>query len=404
MLKKILKIVLGVVIVSILSFFGYWGYLEYLAPPNGTPVPLPASVEQDIGPRIISAEGKVIPQDHAQLSFNVPGLVETLTVKEGDIIQAGEVIATLKGREQVEASISAAKMELISAQQALDELIDQAPLQTAQAQQELANAWEALDEAESDWYNNQEGNRASGEAIESTEDRLAVANQVVKRAEEEYSRFADRPEDDPIRVIAYSALQAARQRRNQILGQLYWYQGSPSDIEQAKLDADLAMAEARMYEAERQWDILRDGPDPDEIALAEARVESAETQLEAAQANLDDLELLAPFTGTIISLDLKVGESVSPAIPIVTLANLSQWQVETTDLTESDFALISHGMDVIITLNAYPEREFRGVIRDIALLGEERRGSVTYTVTLDLEPDDAIIQWGMTAFVDIPVD
>ncbi len=232
---------------------------------------------------------------------------------------------------------------------------------------------------------------------------MALADEAVEIAQKRYNRYVGRKPDDAARALAYTLLVAAKQNRDKLLSQLNWYSGRPSEIEQAKLDAEVATAEARLAEAERRWAILKDGPDPDEVALAEARLESAQTQLKAAQANLDDLELRAPFNGRIITLGLKAGEAVSPGVPVVILADTSQWHVETTDLTENDFAMISPGMEATINLNAFPEREFRGVVRQIGLLGEERRGAVTYTITLDFDPEDANVQWEMTAFVDIAV-
>ena len=401
MRRTIYKILPGIIVVPILSFMGYWGYQEYLSPIQPTPTLIPAYNEQEAAPQVISAEGKVVPYDHVSLSFNVPGLVETVLVAEGGTVQKGDLIARLRGREQVEATIAAAQLELISAEQALDELINLAPLNTAQAQKELADAMDELDDAERRWRANQKDNRGSSDSIRRTEEQLVLAEEAVDKAQEAYDRLSGRPEGDIARMIAYSALLAAKQQRDQLKSQLSWYEGQPTDIDQALLDADIAMAEARLAEAERQWEVLKNGPDPDEVAIAEGRLESAKTQLAAAQASLDDLELRAPFDGSVITVDLKVGESVNPGVPLVLLADLSRWQVETTDLTENDISLVTPGMEATIILNAFPDREFHGTVLKIALLGEERRGSVTYSVTLDLDPEEANIQWEMTAFVDI---
>jgi HlyD family secretion protein len=402
--KTILKIVVGVILVPLISFFGYKGYQQYLAPPPPTPTPTIALVEKDPEPQIVSVEGKLVPLEYARLSFKNPGLVKAVNVKEGDQVRAGEVMASLEGREQLEATLASAKMELIAAQQALDELIELAPLQTAQAQQNLAYAKDALEDVQRRWQNNQEGNRANTEDIEDTEERLADADAIVKRAEDEYAQFADRAEDDPLRMVAYSGLVAARQLQSRLQGQLNWYKGSPSYTDQAILDAELAVAEGQLAEAERQWANLKDGPDKDKIELAQAQVESANAQVAAVQSSLEDLELRATFNGTVITLDLKAGESVNPAVPVIVLADISRWQVETIDLTENDFALIFPGMDALISLNAYPDRVFHGTVREISLLGQDSRGSVTYTVILDFDPEDAKVQWGMTTFIDIPLE
>jgi len=98
---------------------------------------------------------------------------------------------------------------------------------------------------------------------------------------------------------------------------------------------------------------------------------------------------------------LKVGEFVSPGVPVATLADLSAWQVQTIDLAESDVALLSPGMAAEVTLDAFPGERLTGVIREIDLQGADRRGDITYTVTLDFDPGGIPVRWGMTAFVDI---
>jgi multidrug efflux pump subunit AcrA (membrane-fusion protein) len=75
--------------------------------------------EQTDDPQIVSAEGKVIPREYAQLSYSITGLVKSVNADEGEVVQAGDVIASLQGGEQIEANLAAAQMELIAAEQAL---------------------------------------------------------------------------------------------------------------------------------------------------------------------------------------------------------------------------------------------------------------------------------------------
>jgi multidrug resistance efflux pump len=128
--------------------------------------------------------------------------------------------------------------------------------------------------------------------------------------------------------------------------------------------------------------------------------DNAQTQLAAAQAALEELNLVAPFAGEIITLNLKVGEVANPGVPGVVLADLSHWVVETTDLTEIDVSQISPGMEAEITVNAFPDRTFTGVVKEVDRQGVESRGTVTYAVRLDLDPGEAMLYWGMSAFVE----
>jgi HlyD family secretion protein len=78
--------------------------------------------------------------------------------------------------------------------------------------------------------------------------------------------------------------------------------------------------------------------------------------------------------------------------------------VETDDLTEIDIVQVAVGQPAIVTIDAIPDREFNGVVTNIAPLSEIKRGDVTYTVTIKLtDADDAPLLWGLTGFVDINV-
>ena len=68
--------------------------------------------------------------------------------------------------------------------------------------------------------------------------------------------------------------------------------------------------------------------------MAEERLANAQAQFDAAQAGLDDFELKAPFSGTIVSSNLKAGQLSSVGTSSVVLADLSTFQVESNDLTE----------------------------------------------------------------------
>jgi HlyD family secretion protein len=121
----------------------------------------------------------------------------------------------------------------------------------------------------------------------------------------------------------------------------------------------------------------------------------------AANAALEELSLVAPFNGEIIAVNLKAGEVVNPGLPGAILADLSNWHVETTDLTEIDVGQISPGMEAIIKLNAFPDETFTGTVEGIDLQGVEGRGNVNYTVRLDFDPRDIPLRMEMSAFVEI---
>jgi HlyD family secretion protein len=196
-------------------------------------------------------------------------------------------------------------------------------------------------------------------------------------------------------------LVAAQDRRNDLGRRLNWYTGRPSEIDQAILDAEVAEAQARVQAAQRTYDDVKDGVDPDELELAQAALDQAEAQLHAAETALAQSELRAPFAGVVTALDLRHGEFVAPGIPVAWLADFSDWRIETTDLGEIDAVNVNVGDTASITLDALPDVELNGTVDSISGFGETRQGDITYKAVLRLEPPYPELLWNMTAYVTI---
>ncbi len=355
----------------------------------------------------VTAEGRLVPAAYVQLGFASGGEIAEVLVAQGETVAAGQVLARLEqvqNRETLEAAAAGAAFELLAATQALDDLYEAAPLLAAQAQLDLAAAQDLLDDTEYRWRVQQPGNRASGDVINAAEANLILAEEEVERAQKEYNKVSGRGEDDPVRALALSNLSAARQQRDAVLRQLNWYTGQPTDLDQALLDAEVALAQAQVDEAARQWGLLQAGPDPDQVALAEERLANARAQLAAAQAALEDYdkflpELTAPIGGTVVRIDLKVGENAIPGQTSVVVADLSAWLVETEDLTEIEVVSVEEGQPVTIVPDTLPEVELTGTVESISQLFEERRGDITYTARIRVDEIDPRLRWGMTVVV-----
>ncbi|MGH2621362.1 MAG: HlyD family secretion protein [Anaerolineales bacterium] len=347
----------------------------------------------------VIADGRLAPIQSVQLSFGSGGQIREVLVKEGDQVTAGEVLLRLGDREQAEAAVAAARLESLGAQQSLDAIQEGASQARAQAQLDLANAREELRQADYRWSVQQEGRRASQATINGAEASLILARDGLDGAKARYDGLSGRPEDDLERAAALTELAGAQRDYDAALRNLNWYNGHPTEIQQAILDADVAMAQAEVEQAERVWQDRKDGPDPDELALAEARGANAEAQLAAAEAALGDLELEAPIAGTVANVLGKAGETAAPGELAVVIADFSHWIIETENLTEIELPDVTLGQPVRVTFDALAGIEFPGVVTAIRPLFEIRSGDVTYTVTIGLDATDPRLQWGMTAVV-----
>lgn len=345
----------------------------------------------------VIADGRLNPIESIELSFNAGGEIIAVLVQEGDSVVRGQPLVRLGNREQFQAAVAAAGLELVSAEQALDALYENSETMAAQAQQNLANAREELRKAEYTWSVQQEGNRASASSINGAEANLTLARKNLADAQDEYNSAPG--SNDAAKALAQKNLSNAQRDYDSALRNLNWLTGRPTDIQQAMLDADVAIAQANLEAAERELEDRKDGPHPNDVALAEARLTNAKAQLAAAEAALANAELTAPFAGTVAGLMTKVGEMAAPGKPAVVLADFSSWIIETDNLTEIELPKINIGQPVAVSLDALSDIELAGTVTAIRPLFEIRQGDVTYAVKIELDEDDPRLQWGMTAVV-----
>ncbi len=411
--------------------------------------PTPAPVE-DFVP-VVSATGVVVPKRWATLSTPSGGMIEQILVVEGQQVEAGAVLVQLRGQERLQASVSGAEFELLSAQQALQNLVENTAVLAAQALQTI----EATDRALEDLQNQelqealaQQAVADSIKAVEAAERNLAyltstagqadidaakaqvlLAEQALERAEEAYEPFANRPEDNLTRANLLARLSAAQEAYDAAVRRLNALQGTgnPTDIALAQTDlataqaqqleaernlarvregpnpGDIALLEAQLAQAQRDYTKLSQGPDPDAVELAESRIANAEAQLAAAQAALRDLSVLAPFAGTISEILVRQSEWISPGQPVLLIADLSDLQIETTDLGEIDVSQVVQGETATITFDALPDALLQARVVQIAPKAGSGAG-VNFKVVLEMAEVPEALRWGMTAFIDIETE
>lgn len=363
---------------------------------SGTDLPAPneAPIASTGG---VTASGKVVPILQIQLSSALGGDVLEVKPREGERVKAGQVLVRLSGSEKLAAMVELANMELLSAQQALKTLKDSGDKARAAAQLRLANAQIALDDAERrrTWRNYRNGSESQ---IETAQADVILANDALKRAEELYTGFLGRADDDINRAAALSALSGTRKAHDKALGNLNYLLAMPKAVDVDQAEAELQSALAEVEAARKEYDKLKDGPDPDALALAEGRARNATAQLQANQAAMDDLELEAPFVGTVARINIHAGEWVNPGQPVLVLADLEHLQVETTDLSESDVLNVAIGQDAMVFIKAL-NQDIVGKVNEISPLADTLGGDVVYKTTIILGTLPPGLRAGMSAVV-----
>jgi HlyD family secretion protein len=358
------------------------------------------------------------------ISAEIGGRVSEVYVEEGAVVEVGDPLFSIDDeelqlqREQVivsgEAAVAGAELALLQARQAFKELNENWPIQAAQYQVELAQARDALKDANYYLTVRQEGNRASSNTIDAAEANLTLANEDVDRAKEEY----DHARGEGSRALALSNLAAARNHRDSIQRNINWYFGAPTEIEQAMLEADVAMAEARVAEASQEFEKWKVGPDADAVTLARANVTNAESLLELArvQANsqlrsidimLEDTTIRAPADAVILTHSVEYGEVITPGVAVMTLGNVDRMTI-TVYLAENQYGQVSVGDIASVTADSFPGENFEAEVIRIAdeaeytprnVQTEEERQTTVYAIELRVDDPEGKLKPGMPADV-----
>jgi multidrug resistance efflux pump len=360
----------------------------------------------------IVADGMLVPKDFVDLAFVGGGEVAEVLVNEGDQVSNGDVLARLSGREQLESAVAAAKLEvqaaeseLLAAQIDRDMLDDDLPIAQTQALDAVTQAKSAVRTAERrvrSW-----SNPADQADIDEAKAAVILAEDALEKARDRYEPYADKAETNLTRANRLAQLAAAQQRFDDASRRLNNMQGTSGDeFDLNQAEAELQIAESQLEQAEADLAMFQEGPDPDLVLLAESRIATAETRvataestLQAAESALSDLDLVATMEGTVVELDLNPGEQVSPGRPVITLADFSEWYIETDNLTEIEVVDVSVDQVVEIIPDAIPELTLSGIVESISDKFEEKRGDITYTTRILVEEVDPRLRWGMTVVV-----
>jgi multidrug efflux pump subunit AcrA (membrane-fusion protein) len=373
---------------------------------QATPTPLPTVVLNDNAntpqPTAqdltggVTASGVVAIARSANLGFMVSGEVKSVNVAVNDKVKAGQVLASLAGDESIQASLSAANLAILTAQQSLTALNNGAQLAAAKANLDVVQAQKTLRDAKT--HRLAVGSRGTAEQIAAANANYILAQDHVNDLQKIYNSVSNRPENDAGRALALSNLEAAKVARDRALINLNWYKGTPDPKDIAEADAQVAIAQAQLDVAQAQLDKVKNGPDPDQVALIQAQIKSAQDQAAAAQANLETLQLKAPFDATVNAVNVSADEIAVPGQVLFVLIDDARLHVETTDLSERDVVKVAVGQPVKVQVEALNQM-INGKVSSISNLADTLGGDVVYTTDIALDSQPAGLREGMSVTV-----
>jgi HlyD family secretion protein len=324
------------------------------------------------------------------------GLVNQVPVAVGDQVQSGQVLVSLEGSEKLSAAVESANLELLAAQQALDSLDKDMDVKQALALKTIADNQHAVQDAQTALDNL--GTQSPEVDIQAAYANMLLAKDALDRAHKNYEPYQNKSETNVIRAALLSKLAQAQKNYDNAVSKYNNLIGTASSMDITQAKANLAVAQANLAKSQRDYEVLQKGPDPDQVAMAQERLATAKAQLAAAKSTLDDLQILAPFSGTITQLNVHEGEWVTPGLPVVRLSDLQNARVETTDLSERDIPRVTIGQPVTVFIKAL-NQNVKGHVKDIAPLADTLGGDVVYKTTIELDEHPPGLREGMTVEV-----
>jgi HlyD family secretion protein len=338
---------------------------------EATPATSLTSETQFSSSELVVTSGVVLPAKWVELGFQMGGLVDKVLVEPGDRVEEGQLLAELDsgGLEhsvtRAEEALTIANARLALARSgARPEEITAAEARLAEAEARVSEAEIGVEEAQAALNAAVAGVDAARAAVE-----LAITELEVSEAQAGVAG-------------AEASVEAARLARSA-----------------ADTRVDAAQALRDYYQA--QLDLLKAGSRAEDLTILEAQQKQAEAALASARADLEKLQLQAPYAGTVVAVEAQPGETVGTGQVVAVVADLDTLQVRTQDINQLTVAKILPGQEVRISPDAFPRKELAGKVFSVPLRAELLDGVEIFPVIIEFADQDPDLRWGMNVIVEI---
>ncbi len=341
----------------------------------------------------ISATGTVRSNQSAVVTWGTSGRVGNVNVAIGDPVGSGDVLADLV-QTSLPQNVIMAQNDLIAAQEVLENLSDDySALALADAQKAIADAQDAVEEAERTLRNYQ--TPAPQTDIDQAFADMLLASNALDKARDKYEPYADKPEDNLTRANLLSKFATAQEQYDGTVRTYNSLRGTASETTIAIAEADLVVAIEQLADAGTEYKRLLAGVESDDVIAAQSKVAAAEATLKQAWVE-------APFDGMITKVFNQSGDLVNAGSKAFQQDDLSSLLVD-LEVSEVDITQIEIGQPVEMTFDAIRGREYHGEVVEVAIVGDNEGGVVSFDVVVELTDPDKDVRPGMTSAVSIVV-
>ena len=334
-------IIIGISVVVLLSLSALL-YRLFASDVPEVEVARAVAENSDIGGIVLSASGYIVAHHKINVNSKVTGRVAWIGVEKGDKVKEGQILVRLENQEFL-AQYQQAKGAVESTRARLSQL------EHGSRPEEVQQAQHNLDEARATLAN----------------DRLTLSRTKDLVAQGVFSRQA-------------------------------------LDDATAKFES----SQQRVHSLEQGYQLSKIGPRQEEIDRAHGDLAEAQGRADFAKAQLDATIIRAPVNGTILERTAEKGELITaqfassaeggPQGSVVSLADLTDLQVE-LDIAQDDFSKLSHNQKGVVTVDAFPDRKYDGVIAEIS--PEANRQKATVQVKVQIQNPDEYLRPEMNATV-----
>jgi HlyD family secretion protein len=391
---KWLRWLVLLVLVAALSGGGYYYYLTLQAKKTVSTTTTLQTATARTGNLILQASGSgyLVASSESNISFEIDGKLAELDVALGDKVEKGQLLAKLDD-ETLQYKLQEAQLALLELTS--PEAVANARLAVTSAETDVINAQYALNNQQY-WQNNA--------LIQEKYAAMVLAQANLDRAQNAYdSANVGEYINNTNEAVLYQNLYNAQQAYDNAKYYYSLYSQKPSQRQYDEAQANLDLAKAQLTNAQNYLAALTGGEVPaDATGSKMAALRQTQLAVKTAQKNLDSSAIYAPMAGTVMSLNVTMGETVSQNMTIMTIDDLSKATIQFY-LDASDWTNAKVGYDVSVSFDAISGQTFSGKVTEIkpGLVSTQGSSMVEGTAVLDKSVDEIGLPVGVEAGIDV---